>query len=144
MKLASPSGGSGDPVESFSGEPVVLEVTVSRPSATVQWLLDGREIQAGANVAVSEDGLIRRLTILSPTPGDSGKYTCDAVNDAMDFQVKVTGKTKQNKIKRLLLVMVMEDWWKTTIRITLHIFFNTDCCGGETLSLCMLIIIIIN
>jgi len=93
VKLASPRGASGDQVESFSGEPVVLEVTVSRPSAAVRWLLDGREIQAGANVTVTEDGLVRRLTILSPAPGDSGKYTCDAVDDVMDFQVKVTGKT---------------------------------------------------
>lgn len=92
MKLASPRGGSGDQVESFSGDPVVLEVTVSRPSAAVRWLLDGQNIQASVNVVMAEDGLVRRLTILSPAPGDSGKYTCDAVDDAIEFQVKVTGK----------------------------------------------------
>lgn len=84
-------------MESFSGEPVVLEVKVSRPNAGVRWLLDGREIQAGSNAIITEDGLVRRLTILSPALGDSGKYTCDAVDDAMDFQVKVTGKTKRKK-----------------------------------------------
>ncbi|KAG7271277.1 hypothetical protein CRUP_003229 [Coryphaenoides rupestris] len=113
VKLASPRGGSGDQVESFSGEPVVLEVTVSRPSAAVRWLLDGREIQAGDNIAVAEDGLVRRLTILSPAPGDSGKYTCDAVDDAMDFQVKVTEAPvrilKKSELRRELQFTVSDD-----------------------------------
>ncbi|KAJ3584451.1 hypothetical protein NHX12_014946, partial [Muraenolepis orangiensis] len=90
VKLASPSGDSGARVDSVSGKPVVLEVKVSRSSAAVRWLRDGLEVQAGSHLAIEEDGLIRRLTVLSPAPGDSGKYTCDAGDDAMDFLVKVT------------------------------------------------------
>lgn len=79
-----------DKLESFAGQPLVLEVEVSRPNAEVQWWLNGREIETSSNVAITKDGLIHRLTILAPTPEDSGKYTCDAVDDKIDFQVKVS------------------------------------------------------
>ena len=94
MKLASPRGGSGERLEGVSGEPLVLEVQVSRPGAVVRWLLDGLQIHESANVTITEDRLIRRLTLLSPAPGDSGKYTCDAVDDVRDFPVNITGETK--------------------------------------------------
>uniref|UniRef100_A0A8D0AXJ3 Obscurin like cytoskeletal adaptor 1a n=1 Tax=Sander lucioperca TaxID=283035 RepID=A0A8D0AXJ3_SANLU len=76
----------------FAGKPIVLEIEVSRPSAEVKWWLNGREVEESSNITITEDGLIRRLTIHSPTPEDSGKYTCDAVDDTIDFQVKVSGK----------------------------------------------------
>lgn len=81
-----------DKLESFAGKPIVLEIEVSRPNAEVSWWLNGEEIEESSNVIFTEDGLIRRLTIHSPSPADSGKYTCDAVDDKIDFQVKVSGK----------------------------------------------------
>lgn len=82
-------------LESLAGKPVILEIEVSRPNAEVKWLINGEEIQQSSNVTITEDGLIRRLTIHSPTPEDSGKYTCDAMDDKIDFQVKVSGKMQQ-------------------------------------------------
>lgn len=79
-----------DKLESFAGKPIVLEIEVSRPNAEVSWWLNGEEIEESSNVIFTEDGLIRRLTIHSPSPADSGKYTCDAVDDKIDFQVKVS------------------------------------------------------
>ncbi|XP_069554256.1 obscurin-like protein 1a [Brachyistius frenatus] len=79
-----------DKLESFAGTPIILEIKVSRPTAEVRWWLNGEEIQESSNVTITEDGLVRRLTIHSPTPEDSGKYTCDAVDDNIDFQVKVS------------------------------------------------------
>ncbi|XP_041822214.1 obscurin-like protein 1a [Chelmon rostratus] len=79
-----------DKLESFAGKPIVLEIEVSRPSAEVRWWLNGREIEESSNVTLTEDGLLHRLTIHSPTPEDSGKYTCDAVDAKLDFQVKVS------------------------------------------------------
>uniref|UniRef100_A0A671YGG3 Obscurin like cytoskeletal adaptor 1a n=1 Tax=Sparus aurata TaxID=8175 RepID=A0A671YGG3_SPAAU len=81
-----------DILESFAGKPIVLEIEVSRPNAEVKWWLNGREIEESSNVTITEDGLTHRLTIHSPTPEDSGKYTCDALDDKIDFQVKVSGK----------------------------------------------------
>lgn len=71
-------------------KPVVLEIQASRLNAEVKWLLDDRELQDSDNITVTEEGLIRRLTIHSPTPADSGKYTCDASDDKLDFHVKVS------------------------------------------------------
>lgn len=82
-------------LESFEGKPIVLEIEVSRTNAAVKWWLNGREIEGSSNVAITKDGLVHRLTIHSPTPDDSGKYTCDAVDDKIDFQVKVSGKQCQ-------------------------------------------------
>ncbi|XP_072303057.1 obscurin-like protein 1a [Eucyclogobius newberryi] len=71
-------------------KPIVLEVEVSRPNAEVTWQVDGQEIQENPNVTISEDGLIRRLTIHCPSLSDTGKYTCDAKEDQIHFQVKVS------------------------------------------------------
>ncbi|CAL8406617.1 unnamed protein product [Arctogadus glacialis] len=113
VKLASPRGGSGERLEGVSGEPLVLEVQVSRPGAVVRWLLDGLEIHESANVTITEDRLIRRLTLLSPAPGDSGKYTCDAVDDVRDFPVNITeapvGILKKAEMKRELRFTVSDD-----------------------------------
>lgn len=79
-------------LEAFEGEPIVLEIEVSRANAEVKWRLDGREVQESSNVTVTKDGLVRRLTVRSPAAEDSGKYTCDAVDDKIDFQVQVSGE----------------------------------------------------
>lgn len=90
VKLARPERLS-DVMECFSGAPLVLEVEVSRPSAKVMWRKNEGEVDESGHVTISEDGLLRRLTIQHPTPGDSGKYTCDAMDDTIDFQVNVSG-----------------------------------------------------
>lgn len=91
VTLSRPST-TPDKLESFAGKPIVLEIEVSRPTAEVKWCLNGREIEESSNVTITEDGLTRRLTIHSPTQEDSGQYTCDALDDKVDFQVKVSGK----------------------------------------------------
>lgn len=80
-------------VDQVSGEPLVLECEVSRENAEVRWLKDGVELELDGDVTVTEEGLIRRLTILSPSGKDSGKYTCDAGGDAIDFKVNVKRET---------------------------------------------------
>ncbi|KAK2917478.1 obscurin-like protein 1a [Channa argus] len=89
VKLTRPQN-TPDKLEIFAGKPVVLEILVSRPGAEVKWQLDGKEIPENNNITITEDGLIRRLTINAATPVNSGKYTCDAVDDKIDFQVKVS------------------------------------------------------
>lgn len=93
VKLTRPEN-VPEQLKSVAGEPVVLEIKVSRPSSEVKWRLNGREIEESSNVTITEDGLIHRLTIYAPTPEDSGKYTCDCGDDKMDFQVNVSGKRK--------------------------------------------------
>ncbi|TNN80847.1 Obscurin-like protein 1 [Liparis tanakae] len=102
-----------DKLESFAGEPVVLQIEVSRLGAEVVWRMDGREVEESGNVAISEDGLTRRLTIHCPAPEDSGRYTCDACDDTMDFEVKVSEPPvkilRKTKIKTQLKSTVSDD-----------------------------------
>lgn len=91
VKLAR-SETMSDVMDCFSGDPIVLEIEVSRFNAEVIWMKDGGEVEESSDVTITEDGLIRRLTIRTPVPGDSGKYTCLASDDLIDFQVKVSGK----------------------------------------------------
>ncbi|XP_031707554.1 obscurin-like protein 1a [Anarrhichthys ocellatus] len=102
-----------DTLESFPGEPIVLEIEVSRFSAEVVWWLNGREVEESSNVSITEDGLVHRLTIHCPTPEDSGKYTCDAVDDKIDFQVKVSEPPvkilRKTEIKTHLKSMISDE-----------------------------------
>lgn len=91
MKLSRPQN-MPEKQESYAGEPIILETTTSRPNSEVKWRLNGREIVESSKVTMIEDGLIHRLTIHSPTPEDSGKYSCDVIDDKIDFQIKVSGK----------------------------------------------------
>uniref|UniRef100_A0A665WLU6 Obscurin like cytoskeletal adaptor 1a n=1 Tax=Echeneis naucrates TaxID=173247 RepID=A0A665WLU6_ECHNA len=102
-----------DKLESFAGEPIVMEIEVSRSSAKVKWRLNGKEIEDNSNMTIAEDGLIRRLTIHVPTPEDSGKYTCDAVDEKIDFQVKVTEPPvkilRKSEVKTNLKSLISDD-----------------------------------
>ncbi|KAI3366112.1 hypothetical protein L3Q82_009939 [Scortum barcoo] len=102
-----------DKLESLAGKPIVLEIEVSRPNAEVKWLLNGKEIEESSNVTITEDGFIHYLTIHSPTPEDSGKYTCDAVDDKIDFQVKVSEPPvkilRKSEIKTNIKSLISDD-----------------------------------
>lgn len=52
---------------------------------------DGVKVEESSNITITEDGLVRKLTIHSPALKDSGIYTCNAIDDTMDFRVKITG-----------------------------------------------------
>lgn len=82
---------SGSVTESFTGDPVVLELEVSRNNAEVCWMKDGVKVEESSNITITDHGLVRKLTIHSPTPKDSGIYTCNAIDDTMDFIVKING-----------------------------------------------------
>ncbi|XP_023276058.1 obscurin-like protein 1 [Seriola lalandi dorsalis] len=102
-----------DKLDSFAGKPIVMEIEVSRPSAEVKWWLNGKEIEENSNVTITEEGLIRRLTIHVPTPKDSGKYTCDAGDDKIDFQVKVSEPPvkilRKSEMKTKLKSLISDD-----------------------------------
>ncbi|XP_077458976.1 obscurin-like protein 1a [Stigmatopora argus] len=76
-------------LESFVGKSIVLEITASRLNAEVKWLLNGKEVEESNFVTTTENGLLRRLEIHSASLADSGTYSCDAVDDRLDFQVKI-------------------------------------------------------
>nr|XP_055069179.1 obscurin-like protein 1a isoform X2 [Misgurnus anguillicaudatus] len=103
----------GSVTESFVGDPVVLEVEVSRNNAEVCWMKDGVKVEESSNITITENDLVRKLTIHSPTLKDSGIYTCNAIDDTMDFKVKITESPlkilKKDEIKTDHKVLLYDD-----------------------------------
>ncbi|XP_036426457.1 obscurin-like protein 1a isoform X2 [Colossoma macropomum] len=89
VKLST-SKKTDDIIQNFAGDAVVLELEVSRENAEVCWMKDGVKMEESSNITIHMDGLIRKLIIHSPTLADSGLYTCNAIDDTMDFQVKIS------------------------------------------------------
>lgn len=75
-----------------AGEDLVLACELSRPDATVRWLRDGQEVQAGERIQMEAHGVRRQLTIHGVQSGDSGCYICDAASDRMVTSVEVSGE----------------------------------------------------
>ncbi|XP_068102053.1 obscurin-like protein 1 isoform X2 [Hyperolius riggenbachi] len=74
----------------LTGERVELSCEVSRPNATVRWYKDGEEVEEMEHIRVESDGKIRRLIIASAQLEDAGEFVCDAVDDSMFYNVRVT------------------------------------------------------
>ncbi|XP_037102047.1 obscurin-like protein 1a [Syngnathus acus] len=100
-------------LEGFAGKAVVLEVKASRLNAEVKWLLNGQEIEKNNRVSITENGLLRRLEILSPSPADSDIYSCDAEDDRLDFEVKILEPPlnilRKSEIDTNLKVLISDD-----------------------------------
>ncbi|XP_064925675.1 obscurin-like protein 1 isoform X2 [Columba livia] len=76
-----------------AGEDLVLACELSRPDATVRWLRDGQEVQAGERIQMEAHGVRRQLTIHGVQSGDSGCYICDAASDRMVTSVEVSAQS---------------------------------------------------
>ncbi|TRY90337.1 hypothetical protein DNTS_015230 [Danionella cerebrum] len=104
---------SGSITESSAGDQVVLELEVSRENAEVCWMKDGVKVEECSNITITEDGLIRKITIHCPTLDDSGLYTCNAIDDTLDFKVKITEAPvkilKKDQMKKEHTVMLFDD-----------------------------------
>lgn len=75
-----------------AGNELILECEVSRENATVQWLCNGRVLQADARTHIEKRGLVRKLVLSNLQVSDSGEYICDATDDKMNIVVTVQGK----------------------------------------------------
>ncbi|XP_030044359.1 obscurin-like protein 1 [Microcaecilia unicolor] len=69
---------------------IELKCELSRPNAEVRWFKDGLEVDVSENLRLDTDGAVQRLTILSASMEDSGEYVCDANDDFVSFDVRVT------------------------------------------------------
>ncbi|XP_069717351.1 obscurin-like protein 1 isoform X2 [Phaenicophaeus curvirostris] len=71
------------------GETVMLGCELSRTDAPVHWAREGVRLEAGGSLVLEEEGAHRRLLIPMARAEDSGKYTCDAIDDRVTFTVQV-------------------------------------------------------
>lgn len=71
---------------------IILVCELSRPNASVKWYKDDQLIENSEHYCSEEQGVFRSLVVLNAGLDDSGKYTCDAVDDKMVFYISVKGK----------------------------------------------------
>ncbi|XP_018598063.2 obscurin-like protein 1 isoform X1 [Scleropages formosus] len=71
------------------GGDLILACEVSRPNAPVQWYCNERLLSSDSRTSIESYGTVRKLILSELQPSDSGKYTCDAVDDKMVTVVKV-------------------------------------------------------
>lgn len=85
------------PVDAVVGDSADLEchVTGTQP-IKVSWAKDNREIRSGGNYQISYLENSAHLTIVKVDKGDSGQYTCHAVNevgkDSCTAQLSIKGR----------------------------------------------------
>ncbi|XP_037395274.1 obscurin-like protein 1 isoform X7 [Pygocentrus nattereri] len=84
-------GNSGNPEHYtlVAGDELILECEVSRENAFVQWLCDGRVLQADSRTHIESRGTMRKFVLSRLDIFDSGEYICDANNDKMTTIVTV-------------------------------------------------------
>ncbi|NXD78726.1 OBSL1 protein, partial [Halcyon senegalensis] len=71
------------------GETVTLGCELSRADAPVHWSKEGVRLEAGGSLVLEEEGAHRRLLIPVAQAEHSGKYVCDATDDAVTLTVQV-------------------------------------------------------
>ncbi|XP_025894947.1 obscurin-like protein 1 [Nothoprocta perdicaria] len=77
-------------VKASPGETVTLACELSRADAPVRWAKEGVTLEAGGSLVLEEEGAQRRLLIPAARAEHSGKYVCDAADDAVTFTVQVS------------------------------------------------------
>ncbi|XP_062862340.1 obscurin-like protein 1 isoform X2 [Trichomycterus rosablanca] len=68
---------------------VVLKCELSRANGVVRWYKDDERIMGNDHFIFEEEGAFRSLIILNAEMRDAGKYTCDANDDEIIFNVTV-------------------------------------------------------
>uniref|UniRef100_A0A3B4E0K3 Obscurin-like protein 1 n=1 Tax=Pygocentrus nattereri TaxID=42514 RepID=A0A3B4E0K3_PYGNA len=89
---------------------IVLKCELSRANgnAFVQWLCDGRVLQADSRTHIESRGTMRKFVLSRLDIFDSGEYICDANNDKMTTIVTVQAPRIVEFIAELHNVTVME------------------------------------
>ncbi|KAM6920582.1 obscurin [Lycodopsis pacificus] len=72
-----------------ASEKVVLTTELTTESGSVKWLRDGVELKEGSKYEMKKEGLSRTLVVKSSESKDSGTYSCQTVDDKLEFKVQV-------------------------------------------------------
>lgn len=74
-------------------EKIVLKTEVTSESCNVKWFRDGVELKEGSKYEIKQEGRSRVLVVKSSETKDTGTYSCQTVDDKMEFKVQVKGKS---------------------------------------------------
>lgn len=71
---------------------VELRCELSVPDAPVRWFKDGLEVDESDNLLLLTEGAWRCLLIPRSSAEDTGEYICESKDEAISFDVKVSGQ----------------------------------------------------
>lgn len=71
---------------------VELRCELSVPDAPVRWFKDGLEVDESHNLLLLAEGARRCLLIPRSSAEDTGEYICESKDEAVSFDVKVSGQ----------------------------------------------------
>ncbi|XP_048835457.1 obscurin-like protein 1 isoform X14 [Brienomyrus brachyistius] len=75
------------------GCPIILQCEVSDPSAQVCWSKDGIELHPKTGINIQSEGTMRTLIIQSADICHSGVYSCNTMDDIIQFYVDIKAST---------------------------------------------------
>lgn len=75
---------------------VTLTCAVSKPDATVDWLLDQEILTPDDKYKIEQDGVTHTLTIQDVTPKDAGTYTARCGDNETSALLTVPGMYSQH------------------------------------------------
>uniref|UniRef100_A0A663MVW4 Obscurin-like protein 1 n=1 Tax=Athene cunicularia TaxID=194338 RepID=A0A663MVW4_ATHCN len=88
---------------------VELRCKLSVPDAPVRWFKDGLEVDETDNLLLLAEGPWRCLLIPRSSAEDEGEYICESKDEAVSFDVKVSGKWEPRS-RETLMVLWPQDW----------------------------------
>lgn len=90
-----------------AGCPIKLQCEVSEPTAQVYWHKDGGQLLPTSEYKIQREEKLRALLIKSAEVRHSGLYSCEAVNDHIEFMVDVAGDLSILSFVRITNVQLM-------------------------------------
>uniref|UniRef100_A0A8C9T2M5 Obscurin like cytoskeletal adaptor 1b n=1 Tax=Scleropages formosus TaxID=113540 RepID=A0A8C9T2M5_SCLFO len=74
-----------------AGSSIVLQCEISDPTVQVCWYKDGIEISSLPGLSIESEGIIKKLVVQSAELSHVGMYSCKTADDAIHFNVDITG-----------------------------------------------------
>ncbi|XP_067113959.1 obscurin-like protein 1 isoform X9 [Osmerus mordax] len=72
-----------------AGCPVVLQCTLSDPTAQVGWYKDGTQLFSNSGIEIQSEDNVRTFVLQSAEPSHSGMYSCISEDDSVEFHVEI-------------------------------------------------------